>query len=74
MTLRVKVIPLSPVTEFGGDMTDGTVKVRVAAAPEDGKANLALCAFLAQHYNVPASEVRVISGQTSQRKLVRVGT
>ena len=60
MTVRVKVIPRSPRTEFAGEMADGTLKVRVAAPPEKGKANDALCAFLAAHYSVD----NVWSGQT----------
>jgi uncharacterized protein len=72
MTLRVKVIPRSPRTELAGEMSDGTWKVRVAAPPDKGKANEALCAFLAAHFGVPRSAVTVISGQTATLKLVKV--
>lgn len=72
MTLRVKVIPRSPRTEFAGRMADGTFKIRLAAVPEKGKANEALCAFLAAHYGVARRRVAVISGQTSALKLVRI--
>jgi hypothetical protein len=53
-------------------MADGTLKVRIAAAPEKGKANAELCAFLARHYGVPRSAVTILSGGTSPRKLVRI--
>ena len=72
MTVRIKVIPRSPRTEFAGQMADGTLKVRVAAPPEKGKANDALCAFLAGHYGVACDRVTVISGQTAALKLVRI--
>jgi uncharacterized protein YggU (UPF0235/DUF167 family) len=72
MTLRVKVIPRSPRTEFAGELADGTLKIRLAAVPEKGKANDELCAFLAAHYGVKRECVAVISGQTGARKLVRV--
>jgi len=72
MTVRVKVIPRSPRTEFAGTMADGTIKVRVAAPPEKGKANDELCAFLAKHYGVTRESVSVVSGQTAALKLVRV--
>jgi uncharacterized protein YggU (UPF0235/DUF167 family) len=72
MTVRVKVIPRSPRTEFAGAMADGTLKIRLAAVPEKGKANDALCAFLAAHYRVPRYRVSVISGQTAALKLVRI--
>ena len=48
------------------------MKVKVAAVPEDGKANKELCLFLARHHGVPQANVSVISGATSQRKIVRV--
>ncbi len=72
MTLRVKVVPRSKRTEFAGEMADGTLKIHVAAPPEKGQANEALCAFLARHYGVPRGAVQVTSGQTATRKLVRV--
>jgi uncharacterized protein (TIGR00251 family) len=52
-------------------MADGTLKVKVAAVPEDGKANEELCRILTSHYGV--SDVAVIAGKTSTRKMVRVG-
>jgi len=70
--LRVKVIPKSSRNEILGPMADGTLKVRIAAAPEKGRANAELCAFLARHYGVPRSAVTILSGQTSPRKLVRI--
>lgn len=73
MTLKIKVTPRSPRTQFAGEMADGTLKVQVAAPPDKGQANDELCAFLARHYGVPRSQVTVISGQTATRKLVRVG-
>ncbi len=66
---RVKVIPKSPRTEVAGELADGTVKIRVAAAPERGKANAALCAFLERETGLRAE---VLSGQTSPLKLVRL--
>jgi len=72
MTVRVKVIPRSARTEFAELMGDGTLKVRVAAPPERGRANEELCAFLAAHYRVSRSSVAVVSGQAASLKLVRV--
>ena len=39
MVLQVKVIPRAQRSEVVGPMADGTLKVKVAAVPEDGKAN-----------------------------------
>lgn len=72
MTRRVKVIPRSAKTEIAGEMADGTLKVKIAAPPEKGKANEVLCAFLAAHYGVPRSAVTIVSGHSAALKLVRV--
>ena len=72
MNLRVKIIPRSPKSEFAGELSDGTRKIRIAAPPEKGKANAELCAFLAKHYGVPNSNVQVLSGHTAPLKLVRI--
>jgi uncharacterized protein len=71
-TLPVKVTPKSSKTEIAGELSDGTLKIRVAAPAERGKANAELCAFLAREIGVPTSQVEVVSGHTSPRKLVRV--
>lgn len=72
MTRRVKVIPRSAKSEVAGEMPDGTLKVKIAAPPEKGKANEVLCAFLAEHYRVPRSAVSIVSGHSAALKLVRV--
>jgi uncharacterized protein (TIGR00251 family) len=72
MTLRVKVIPRSAKSEVVGEMADGTLKVKIAAPPEKGKANEALIAFLAGHYGVARDAVTIVSSRGTPLKLVRV--
>ncbi|MEO8662201.1 MAG: DUF167 domain-containing protein [Bryobacteraceae bacterium] len=72
LSLRIKVIPKSQRTEAIGLMTDGTIKVKVAAVPEKGKANAALCDYLAGVFGVPKRNVAVLTGETSHNKVVRV--
>jgi uncharacterized protein (TIGR00251 family) len=72
MEITVKVIPKSSKTEISGQLADGTWKVKVAAPPEKGKANKALCAYLADHFGVAQSRVTILSGETSHRKRVRI--
>ena len=72
MTVRGKVIPRSASSGIVGELADGTLRVKVAAAPEKGKANEELCRVLAEHYGVARSQVRVVSGHTASLKLVRV--
>ncbi len=72
MNIDVKVVPRASRSEITGTMADGSLKVKVAAVPEKGKANEELCAVLARHFEVPSRSVEVISGATSTRKRVRI--
>jgi uncharacterized protein YggU (UPF0235/DUF167 family) len=45
-------------------------KVRVAAAPEDGKANDAVVRLLAETLSLPARDVQIVSGGSSRDKIV----
>jgi uncharacterized protein (TIGR00251 family) len=71
-TLRVKVSPKSPKTEISGELADGTLKIRVAAPPERGKANAELCSFLAREIGISPAKIEVVSGHTSPLKLVKI--
>jgi uncharacterized protein YggU (UPF0235/DUF167 family) len=70
-TLRVKVVPRAARSEIAGWL-DGALKVRIAAAPEAGRANAALEALLASVLGVRASAVRVTAGHASTRKRVEI--
>lgn len=48
------------------------LKAQVTAPPEDGKANAAVIALLAEEWRLPRSSFDVIKGQTSRAKTVRV--
>ncbi|HTB19962.1 MAG TPA: DUF167 domain-containing protein [Bryobacteraceae bacterium] len=70
--IRIKVIPKSSKSELAGYLPDGTWKIKIAAAPEKGKANRALLDFLAQHLGVAKSRIHIVSGETSQLKRIHV--
>lgn len=69
--ISVYVQPRASKTMVAG-MHDGCVKVRLAAPPVDGAANAALVEFVADALSVAKSRVRIVSGQTSRRKVVEV--
>jgi uncharacterized protein (TIGR00251 family) len=48
------------------------LKARVAAVPEDGKANKALVALLSKKLRVPKSAITFISGETARKKILRI--
>lgn len=68
--ITVKVSPRAKRTEFAEVMDDGTLKIKVAAAPEDGAANAALIAFLAEAFGLPTGQIEIVVGQSSEKKLV----
>ncbi len=70
--LRVKVLPKSGRSEIVGVMADGTLKLKVRAAPERGKANAELCALVASVLGVKPRDVVILSGETSHSKTVLV--
>ena len=72
MILKVKVVPKSSKTEIVGEMVDGTLKIRVAAVPEKGKANAELIRFLAKYYGVSRHCVSIMTGETSQLKQLKI--
>lgn len=48
------------------------LKIRIAAPPADGRANGALCEFLAERLGLPRGAVSLVRGESSRRKRVRV--
>jgi uncharacterized protein (TIGR00251 family) len=71
--LELHVQPGASRSEFAGHHGD-RLKVRLAARAVDGKANEALVKFLAEHYGVPRSRVRILSGAKSRQKRVEIAT
>jgi uncharacterized protein len=72
-TLRLLVIltPGASSNTIVGRHGDGW-KVRVAAAPERGRANAALVALLAETLGIPLAAIRVAAGQTHRRKVIEI--
>jgi uncharacterized protein (TIGR00251 family) len=70
LRLSVKVVPKSSRNEIVEVQADGTWRIKIAAAPEKGKANAELCEFLAREFGVARSNVEVVIGHTSHRKQV----
>ena len=69
--LRLRVSPGAVRTELAGRHGDAW-KVRVAAAPERGRANDAVVKLLAARLGVPQGSVSVVSGTTSRDKVVEL--
>lgn len=46
------------------------LKIKLAAAPVEGKANAVLVRFLAKHFEVPIDQVILKRGEQSRRKVI----
>ena len=69
MILEVHVQPGAWRSEFAGQH-GSRIKIRLAARAVDNQANEALVDFLAEHYGVPKSRVRIAAGLKSRQKRV----
>ena len=70
-TLKVKVKPGSRTEELA-EQTDGTWLARVKAPPVDGRANEALIALVAAHFDVRKAQVSIRSGASGRLKLISI--
>ena len=69
--LAVQIQPNAKKTEVVG-VLDDALKIKLQAAPIEGKANEALVRWVAATLAVPRSTVEITHGHTSKRKLVSV--
>jgi uncharacterized protein (TIGR00251 family) len=67
----IHVIPNAARTHADGEH-DQALRVRLHAPPVDGKANLALVAWLADTLDLAKRDVELVRGQTSKRKQLRI--
>jgi uncharacterized protein (TIGR00251 family) len=70
-TLAVKAVPNAPRDEIAGWLGDA-LKIKIHAPALDGRANEALCEFLAAELGLPKRAVTLVHGDKSRQKLVRL--
>ena len=71
VTIIVKVVPRASKNQIVGIEGDA-LKIRLNAPPVEGKANDPLIAFLADALGVHRTQIEIVTGHTSRRKIVRV--
>ncbi|OGN34855.1 MAG: hypothetical protein A3I39_03260 [Candidatus Yanofskybacteria bacterium RIFCSPLOWO2_02_FULL_47_9b] len=64
--------PMLDLGEANGKIEMATYKVSVKEPAVDGRANEAITRTLAKHFKVARSSVRLVSGQTSRRKIFEI--
>ena len=70
-TLAVKAVPNAPRSEVIGWL-GAALKIKIHAPALDGRANDALCEFLAGELGLPRRAVALAQGDKSRQKLVRI--
>ena len=71
VVIAIKAVPGAKRTEFAGPLGD-RLKLRVAAPPEGGKANKAICEFIARQLALRKNAVTVIAGHSDPHKSIRI--
>ncbi len=71
--LRLAVQPGAPRTMVTG-VHDGCLKLRVAAAPADGRANEEIVRWLACRLGVKRAQLRIVAGGSGRRKTIAIET
>jgi len=71
MIIRVRAIPNAKHSEIMGRV-GSIVRVRVAAANVEGKANEELVEFLAEYFGVKSRYVSILRGEKGKEKTVQI--
>ena len=75
-TIALHLVPKASRNEIVGWVDDGkggkALKVRIAAAPEDGKANAELIKSLSKQWDIPKSALEILSGAASRHKRLKI--
>jgi hypothetical protein len=71
MKLRIKVVPGASRDGIAGWLGD-TLKVRVRAPAERGKANAAVERIVAEALGIAPGQARIVAGHASARKVVEI--
>ena len=70
-TLAIKAVPNAPRSAVVGWLGDA-LKIKIHAPALDGRANDALCEFLADELGLPKRAVTLVQGDKSRQKLLHI--
>jgi len=73
LILQISVLPRSSINAIFG-FHNNCLRIKLTAAPVDGKANQALVKFLSKIFGVSASHVAIEKGETGKLKRIRIKT
>ena len=70
--LAVRVTTRAMQNKILGALSDGTIKIHIAAAPTDGQDNEELVDFLSGILDVDKDRIEIVAGDTGRDKLISV--
>lgn len=70
--IAVRVASRAAKNQIVGALQDGTLKINLAAAVDDGQANHELIEFLSNILGIPKDRIEVVAGDTGRDKLISV--
>lgn len=71
LILNIKVQPRASRDEFA-ETLGKAIKLRITAAPVDGKANQHLISLLAKTFKVTKKQIQILSGETGRDKRIKI--
>ncbi len=69
--IRIKAVPGASCNQITG-VRGGRLKIRVAAPPEGGKANQAICDTVARALSIKSRQVEILKGRGHAEKTLKV--
>ena len=71
-TITVHISPGSKKNEIVGVDNYGSIRIKIAAPPVEGKANEELFTYLGKLLNTPLSRLHLIHGERSKHKFIKI--
>lgn len=76
MKIKVHIIPNAKKNELvsrdANFFGEEAWKIKINAAPVEGKANKELINFLSEHFKTAKSNIRILKGEKSRNKLIEI--
>lgn len=69
--VKIRAVPNAPKTVCAGAYGDA-IKIKVAAVPEDGRANAELIKYVSKLLGVARNDVAIVGGETSRDKVLEI--
>ncbi len=73
MRVEVKVIARAKKEEIE-KIAENSYKIKVSPPPEKGRANKRVIELLSKELDIKKQNIKIVSGETSSRKIIEIGS